>query len=122
MLIYVCNFKCWVQLIHIDNCEKPSFAADMGRGLQDLPISLINMIFVRKLKGVILLNSTGSLTSGEVTLCIQTALFTSGLLKSWPPVLPLSLNSRSTGRPLRLQAPGNGNLIQGTSGLPGLNW
>ncbi len=122
MLIYACNFKCWVQLIHIVNSEKPSFAADMGRGLRDLPISLINMIFVRKLKGVILLNSTGSFTSGEVTLCIQPALFTSGLLKNWPPVLPPSLKSRSTGRPLRLQAPGNGNIIRGTSGLLGLSW
>ncbi len=55
------------------NSEKSSFVGDMGRGLRDLPISLRNMIFVRKLKGVIVLNSTGSLTSGAVTLCIQAA-------------------------------------------------
>jgi hypothetical protein len=43
---------------HITNSEKESFAADMGRGLRDLTINLRNMLFMRKLKNVFIVNST----------------------------------------------------------------
>jgi hypothetical protein len=43
---------------HITNSEKESFAADMGRGLRDLTINLRNMLFMRKLKNVCIVNST----------------------------------------------------------------
>jgi hypothetical protein len=43
---------------HITNSEKGSFAADMGRGLRDLTINLRNMLFMRKLKNVVIVNST----------------------------------------------------------------
>jgi hypothetical protein len=46
---------------HITNSEKESYAADLGRGLRDLTVNLRNMLFMRKLKNVSVLNSTEAL-------------------------------------------------------------
>jgi hypothetical protein len=50
--------RCCEDPQHITNSEKESFAADMGRGLRDLTINLRNMLFMRKLKNVCIVNST----------------------------------------------------------------
>ncbi len=46
---------------HIVNSEKATFASDMGRGLRDLTMNLRNMLFMRKLKNVTVMNSTEAL-------------------------------------------------------------
>ncbi len=46
---------------HIVNSEQTDFASDMGRGLKDLMTNLRNMIFMRKLRGVTVMNSVEAL-------------------------------------------------------------
>jgi hypothetical protein len=53
--------RCCTDPDHIVNSEKGTFASDMGRGLRDLTINLRNMLFMRKLKNVIVVNSTEAL-------------------------------------------------------------
>ncbi len=53
--------RCCSDPEHIINSKRPTFAADMGRGLRDLTINLRNMLFMRKLKNVTVLNLTEAL-------------------------------------------------------------
>jgi hypothetical protein len=53
--------RCCTDPQHIINSEKESFASDMGRGLRDLTINLRNVLFMRKLKNVFVVNSTEAL-------------------------------------------------------------
>jgi hypothetical protein len=46
---------------HIVNSEQTDFASDMGRGLKDLTANLRNMIFMRKLHGVTVMNTVEAL-------------------------------------------------------------
>jgi hypothetical protein len=53
--------RCCTDPQHVTNSEKESFAADLGRGLRDLTVNLRNMLFMRKLKNVSVMNSTEAL-------------------------------------------------------------
>jgi hypothetical protein len=53
--------RCCTDPQHVTNSEKESFAADLGRGLRDLTVNLRNMLFMRKLKNVTVMNSTEAL-------------------------------------------------------------
>jgi hypothetical protein len=53
--------RCCSNPEHIVNSEKSSFAADMGRALPDLTVNLKDMIFMRKLLRVMMLNSSEAL-------------------------------------------------------------
>ncbi len=55
MLRYILNRYC-EDVTHLTNSENQGFASDMGRGLKELTVSLRNMIFMPKLKGVTILN------------------------------------------------------------------
>jgi hypothetical protein len=53
--------RCCSNPAHIINSERSSFASEMGRGLRDLTVNIRNMIFMRKLKGVSVLNTVEAL-------------------------------------------------------------
>jgi hypothetical protein len=53
--------RCCNDPTHIVNLEQTDFANDMGRGLKDLTTNLRNMIFMRKLRGVTVMNSVEAL-------------------------------------------------------------
>ncbi len=53
--------RCCSNLAHINNSERNSFAGEMGKGLRDLTVNIRNMIFMRKLKGVSVLNTVEAL-------------------------------------------------------------
>jgi hypothetical protein len=53
--------RCCSNPTHITNSERSSFASEMGRGLRDLTVNIRNMIFMRKLKGVSVLNTVEAL-------------------------------------------------------------
>jgi hypothetical protein len=53
--------RCCNDPSHIVNSEQTDFASDMGRGLKDLTTNLRNMIFMRKLRGVTVMNSVEAL-------------------------------------------------------------
>jgi hypothetical protein len=53
--------RCCENPSHITNSENPTFASDMGKGLKDLTVNLRNMIFMRKLCGVSIMNTVESL-------------------------------------------------------------
>jgi hypothetical protein len=53
--------RCCEDPTHIINSEEPGYAANMGTALCELNKSLRNMIFMRKMKGVTLLNSLEAL-------------------------------------------------------------
>jgi hypothetical protein len=53
--------RCCSDPSHIANSELPDFASDMGKGLKDLTTNLRNMIFMRKLRGVTVMNSVEAL-------------------------------------------------------------
>jgi hypothetical protein len=53
--------RCCDDASHITNSERESFASDMGKSLKDLTINLRNMIFMRKLRGVSVLNTVEAL-------------------------------------------------------------
>jgi hypothetical protein len=53
--------RCCSDPNHITNSEAPGFAAEMGKSLHELNKSLKNMIFMRKLKNISLLNSLEAL-------------------------------------------------------------
>jgi hypothetical protein len=53
--------RCCNNPTHITNSEDPGYAAEMGKNLHELNKSLKNMIFMRKLKNITLLNSLEAL-------------------------------------------------------------
>jgi hypothetical protein len=53
--------RCCKNPTHITNSELPTFANDMGRGLKDLTVNLRNMIFMRKLRSLSVMNIVESL-------------------------------------------------------------
>jgi hypothetical protein len=53
--------RCCEDPAHIINSEEPGYAASMGTALRELNRSLRNMIFMRKMKGVTMLNSLEAL-------------------------------------------------------------
>ncbi len=53
--------RCCEDPAHIINSEEPGYAASMGTALRELNRSLRNMIFMRKIKGVTMLNSLEAL-------------------------------------------------------------
>jgi hypothetical protein len=53
--------RCCGDPAHIINSEEPGYAASMGIALRELNRSLRNMIFMRKMKGVTMLNSLEAL-------------------------------------------------------------
>jgi hypothetical protein len=53
--------RCCEDPTHITNSEIPTFTSDMGRGLKDLRVNLRNMIFMRKLCGLSVMNTVESL-------------------------------------------------------------
>jgi hypothetical protein len=53
--------RCCSEPAHITNSEEPGYAANMGTALRELNKSLRNMIFMRKMKGVTMLNSLEAL-------------------------------------------------------------
>jgi hypothetical protein len=53
--------RCCENPSHITNSENPTFASDMGKGLKDLMVNLRNMVFMRKIRGVSIMNSVESL-------------------------------------------------------------
>jgi hypothetical protein len=53
--------RCCSNPDHISNSERVSFASEMGKGLRDLTVNIRNMIFMRKLKGVSVLNTVEAL-------------------------------------------------------------
>jgi hypothetical protein len=60
--------RCCDDPTHITNSERENFASDMGRSLRDLTVNLRNMIFMRKLRGVSVLNTIealGIVTNGN---------------------------------------------------------
>jgi hypothetical protein len=64
---YLWNWCC-DDTSHITNSERENFASDMGKSLKDLTINLRNMILMRNLRGVSVLNTTealGIVTSGN---------------------------------------------------------
>ncbi len=61
LLRYLRN-RCCSNPAHITNSERNSFAGEMGKGLRDLTVNIRNMIFMRKLKGVSVLNTVEALS------------------------------------------------------------
>jgi hypothetical protein len=55
LLRYIWN-RCCEDVTHLANSKKQGFASDMGRRLKEVTVSLCNMIFMCKLKGVMILN------------------------------------------------------------------
>ncbi len=53
--------RCCSNPAHINNSERGSFASEMWKGLRDLTVNIRNMIFMRKLKGVSVLNTVEAL-------------------------------------------------------------
>jgi lysophospholipase L1-like esterase len=53
--------RCCADRTHITNSEEPGYAASMGTALRELNKNLRNMIFMRKMKGVTVLNSLEAL-------------------------------------------------------------
>jgi hypothetical protein len=53
--------RCCENPSHITNSESPSFARDMGQGLKDLTVNLRNMVFMRKIRGVSVMNTVEAL-------------------------------------------------------------
>jgi hypothetical protein len=53
--------RCCGNPAHLTNSEEENFAREMGSRIRDLQIQLRNMIFMRKLKGVTVLNSVEAL-------------------------------------------------------------
>jgi hypothetical protein len=53
--------RCCGDPTHIANSEHANFASDMGKGLKDLTTNLRNMIFMRKLRGVTVMNTVEAL-------------------------------------------------------------
>ncbi len=53
--------RCCKNPTHITNSELPTFASDMGRGLKVLTVNLRNMIFMRKLRRLSVMNTVESL-------------------------------------------------------------
>jgi hypothetical protein len=53
--------RCCGDPTHITNSEQPEFASEMGRGLKELTANLCNMIFMRKLRGLSVMNTVEAL-------------------------------------------------------------
>ncbi len=53
--------RCCENPSHITNSESPSFARDMGQGLKDLTVNLRNMVFMKKIRGVTIMNTVEAL-------------------------------------------------------------
>jgi hypothetical protein len=53
--------RCCDDPAHITNSEQPEFASEMGRGLKELTTNLRNMIFIRKLRGLTVMNTVEAL-------------------------------------------------------------
>jgi hypothetical protein len=53
--------RCCENPSHITNSESPSFARDKGQGLKDLTVNLRNMVFMRKIRGVTIMNTVEAL-------------------------------------------------------------
>jgi hypothetical protein len=53
--------RCCTDRAHITNSESENFAKDMGNSIRELNVNLRNMVFMRKLKGVSVLNTVEAL-------------------------------------------------------------
>ncbi len=53
--------RCCTDRAHITNSESENFATDMGNSIRELNVNLRNMVFMRKLKGVSVLNTVEAL-------------------------------------------------------------
>ncbi len=53
--------RCCGDPAHVTNSEQPEFASEMGRGLKEQTVNLRNMIFMRKLRGLSVMNTVEAL-------------------------------------------------------------
>jgi hypothetical protein len=53
--------RCCGDPTHITNSKQQEFASEMGRGLKELTTNLRNMIFMRKLRGLSVMNTVEAL-------------------------------------------------------------
>jgi hypothetical protein len=52
--------RCCGDPAHVTNSEQPEFTSEIARGLKELTVNLRNMIFMRKLRGLSVMNTGGS--------------------------------------------------------------